>query len=70
MAATFQELGACIYDSVEGYREAKDKSDAGRLQAAFATRLAERERTLARFNAQLADAGEAIIEDGSTLGAG
>lgn len=68
MTDKLKDLGAYVYDSIEGYRETLEQTDDRRLKQAFSTRLTKREETLERINNALEHHGESPVDSGSTLG--
>ncbi|MEM8726456.1 MAG: PA2169 family four-helix-bundle protein [Pseudomonadota bacterium] len=68
MSSTLNELGTYVHDSISGYREAVGKADCSNLRSAFSMRQRERERTLARINAELRAQGKDTIDSGSVRG--
>jgi uncharacterized protein (TIGR02284 family) len=57
-----------VYDSIEGYRNAHERADGQALKTAFASRIDQREATLAQINAVLAEQDAPRVTSGSALG--
>lgn len=68
MSSTLNNLGQYVFDSIEGYRNAHDRSDSPALKSAFASRIDRREATLTKINQGLMAMGEERITSGSTTG--
>jgi uncharacterized protein (TIGR02284 family) len=64
-----QTLGDTMYDSVEGYRQAADKTDSPPLQNYFRARSDERAAMLQRINIELEKLGGKPVTGGTVTGA-
>lgn len=67
-STAFKSIVDTVHDSIDGYRQAIDKTSDTGLQQTLRGRLAEREQTLATLNAQLERGGSELVTKGTAAG--
>ena len=67
-STVFKSLADTTFDSIEGYRKAREKADDPRLKQALQQRCDQRENTLRQMNAELERQGEDLVTNGTLAG--